>query len=468
MKSISSPLDVLLTLLWGVVIFVLAIGYRNNLPINDPRRPFVLPALGIKMFSGILVGVVYDLYYYGGDTFIYYNTASNLALSAIDNLSNAFDIYFTNTGFENLPYHVETYVRHGLYYNYYADSNAYFVSKVVSYFSFIGFLSYYPTTVIVASFTFLGVWLLFSTLVFYLPRLSNLLALAVFFVPSVFFWGSGILKDSFALSFLGIFFFSIHQSLARRKFFWAFLFLALVCFYIVLRIKPYIILSFVIFLTYWLLTLIPSKLGAKGPAKAYLPVLLLLFLLFAAGLTQYLSDALPQYSLERILEESTIKRKDLTSAYYYADGIGSSYDIGEAEPTLAGAVSKFPISVWTTFFRPYPWEVRNSVMVFAAIESVLLFALTVYILLQVGLGSFTRIAFQYPLVTFMLAFSIVFAFFCGFSSGNFGNLVRYKIPCMPFFVASLFIIQYIRQEERKQLAALAHPSTAKSVQKTVA
>jgi hypothetical protein len=37
-------------------------------------------------------------------------------------------------------------------------------------------------------------------------------------------------------------------------------------------------------------------------------------------------------------------------------------------------------------------------------------------------------------------FSIVFALFVGASTLNFGSLVRYKIPCTPFYLISLFLI----------------------------
>jgi len=44
-------------------------------------------------------------------------------------------------------------------------------------------------------------------------------------------------------------------------------------------------------------------------------------------------------------------------------------------------------------------------------------------------------------------FSIVFALFVGASTLNFGTLVRYKIPCLPFYAISLFLI-YEKVKER--------------------
>jgi len=44
-------------------------------------------------------------------------------------------------------------------------------------------------------------------------------------------------------------------------------------------------------------------------------------------------------------------------------------------------------------------------------------------------------------------FAIVFGLFVGASTLNFGTLVRYKIPCLPFYAISLFLI-YEKVKER--------------------
>ena len=48
-------------------------------------------------------------------------------------------------------------------------------------------------------------------------------------------------------------------------------------------------------------------------------------------------------------------------------------------------------------------------------------------------------------------FSLFLAFAIGISTSNFGSLVRYKIPVMPFYIASLFIINYYDSLRDKKL-----------------
>ena len=50
-------------------------------------------------------------------------------------------------------------------------------------------------------------------------------------------------------------------------------------------------------------------------------------------------------------------------------------------------------------------------------------------------------------------FSLIFAISVGISSGNFGTLVRYKIPLMPFYLAGLYIMQSITQPVAKRTRA---------------
>jgi hypothetical protein len=50
-------------------------------------------------------------------------------------------------------------------------------------------------------------------------------------------------------------------------------------------------------------------------------------------------------------------------------------------------------------------------------------------------------------------FSVVFALFIGASTLNFGTLVRYKIPCLPFYAISLFLI-YEKVKEKSYKKAI--------------
>lgn len=48
--------------------------------------------------------------------------------------------------------------------------------------------------------------------------------------------------------------------------------------------------------------------------------------------------------------------------------------------------------------------------------------------------------FRHRILFFTVYFSLFFSFSVGLTTSNFGSLVRYKIPAIPFYVISLIII----------------------------
>ena len=76
----------------------------------------------------------------------------------------------------------------------------------------------------------------------------------------------------------------------------------------------------------------------------------------------------------------------------------------------------------------------------AAIEGVVSLFFTIRLLYKCGFIRFTKLIFSNPEVQFCMIFSVAFAFAVGFTSFNFGSLVRYKIPLMPFYFIALFIL----------------------------
>jgi hypothetical protein len=86
---------------------------------------------------------------------------------------------------------------------------------------------------------------------------------------------------------------------------------------------------------------------------------------------------------------------------------------------------------------------------------------TLYVLFKSGVFTFIKLILTDPLIMYCLLFSAVFAMFVGTSTLNFGTLVRYKIPCLPFYTISLFLI-YEKVKERSIRKALQKAELLKS------
>jgi hypothetical protein len=89
----------------------------------------------------------------------------------------------------------------------------------------------------------------------------------------------------------------------------------------------------------------------------------------------------------------------------------------------------------------------------AAVESLVLMFFTLFILFKSGLFRLIKWTLSDPLIMYCFLFAVVFGLFVGASTLNFGTLVRYKIPCLPFYAISLFLI-YEKVKERALRKAL--------------
>ena len=128
---------------------------------------------------------------------------------------------------------------------------------------------------------------------------------------------------------------------------------------------------------------------------------------------------------------------------------GSGYSLGDFDYSTSGILRKTPAAIWVTLFRPYIWEAKNPVMLLSALESTIFLLVTLFVLFRVLARGRWRPLPGHPVIIFCFAFAISFAFAVGISTYNFGSLVRYKIPMMPFYVIGLFLLYHLSKRPRK-------------------
>ena len=163
---------------------------------------------------------------------------------------------------------------------------------------------------------------------------------------------------------------------------------------------------------------------------------------------QRFSNELGKYSLEKVAQTSKI-----TGSYIYwvSGDAGSAYSLGDFSPTIGGMLSKFPLAVNVTLFRPYLWESKKIIVLLSALEAILFLFVTLKILFTVPTTKIWKVIGHDPTIQFCLIFSLIFAFAVGISSYNFGALSRYKIPCLPFYALALVLIYYKNKPLNKKL-----------------
>jgi len=182
--------------------------------------------------------------------------------------------------------------------------------------------------------------------------------------------------------------------------------------------------------------------------KFNLPIikaLVLPFLVIIVGIAGYimivsLKDQMGKYAIGNI--SSTL---EAFQTWHYAEGelYGATvYSLGDmTDLSTLGFIKKIPLALNVTFFRPYIWEARKPVIMLSALESLWFLILTLQTFRKVGILGFFRTIRNDPFILFCFIFAMIFGFAVGLSSYNFGALVRYKIPCMPFYLCTIYIIK---------------------------
>ena len=102
--------------------------------------------------------------------------------------------------------------------------------------------SYFLTTLLISIGSYWGIWRLYLTFVSHFPQFSRNLAIGILFMPSVVFWGSGILKDSFTLTATCFFLAEINNIITRKKAYWKSAIVIVIASWMIISIKPYIFL----------------------------------------------------------------------------------------------------------------------------------------------------------------------------------------------------------------------------------
>jgi hypothetical protein len=457
--------DFILPFAYVIFILIIASIIRNKNIIKEPEYKYFISGLLVKIIGGVCVVLIYCFYYVGGDTISYSEHINMLNNLATHDPKTYFSILLGNLNDKNLSV-IMSYSGWPMYWN---DPQSFSVVRLTSFLGFLGANSFIATTVLVATITYTGVWRMFLLMVENFKEIKKNIAIAILFMPSVFFWGSAILKDSYTLCAACWFVVSIYYIIIKKRKIVFHIIALLLSIYILISLKPYIFFACAAGTTlmvahYFLKT-------SKNILLKYtiMPLLVLSVIIGGTYAISKMGSSLGgEYgSVDAMLNKIVIMQQDLKQDYYG----GNTFDIGRFEPTIPGVLSKAPAAIVAGIFRPFLWECRNPIMMISGIENTVILFLFLYVIVlsitaifKIGLGYMWKTTFDNSLVIFSLVFAFSFAFFVGISTANFGALVRYKIPLIPFLMASLFIIirKYNREKEEKKDATNQTKSTPKT------
>lgn len=425
--------DFLFTPVTLLIVYVAAYSFRDRFTNKSTRRYFI-PALTVKVIGAISLGLIYQFYYQGGDTFNYFEQSKVLYGALMNDPLDGIRLLLANGDF-----HPGTFEYSQLMY-WYESPSEYLIIKLAAFLGLFSFGTYTSIAVLFAVISFSGLWAAYITFLRQYPLHSGPLALALFFLPSVFFWGSGLMKDTLALASLGWLFYAFHNVFVRKEDLIISIAILLITIYVLSIIRVFVLLSFLPPAIIWIFLQNNKQIKSIMIRKMAAPLMLLTGLAAAYYIGMNITEGDIKYDIDEIG-----RRTKINAEYLYRISLqegGSAYYLGELDGSIWSMIKLAPQAMVVTFFRPYLWEIKNIMMLLSAVEALLFLVITLRLLFIPGLFRCTNMILNQPMLLFCLFYSLILGVAVGLNSYNFGSLVRYKIQILPFFLSMCAILWY--------------------------
>ncbi len=390
------------------IIFILILLFQRKQEVTD--RAIFVSAVFIKIVSGLLVGWLYWSYYnQTGDTYYIYEQAGRLfEYFQIGKVSWAEWLGFQSLEMSTNEFPVQN------------DPRTFFFVRWMSYLYALTQGEYITMAIYLSLLVVFATWKFVKRLTGVIPGNKNAIYLSFLFIPSVAFWSSGLLKETFMMTllyFLGYFVIKWYQ---HKNKWYLFIFIGL-CIWGLWLIKYYVP---IVLLPIVLLSLIfTAQPGFLENIKIKWKIAFYFSLVILGGIG--LAFLHPVFYSGRFFELIKISHDGILAQSTEAKIIFSQH-----ASDITFFLKNLPLAWITGFFRPFIWEGYNAFSYAFAIEQLLFLIVFLYGFRLLFLIKFTHKEIWW--VIGILLYSSVLAIVLGLSTPNFGSLIRYKVAYMPF------------------------------------
>ena len=433
--------DFILYPIYVVLFYFLFSARRKNY--TDPiLRYYHKQAFWIKVLA-VLPFTLFNTVLSPGDSFgLFYTEGVNIYHLILKDPSTHLKwIYSAGADFD------QSLLKNSLNLGYLQAENNYMVVRIVTVLSFLAFGKYLVLNLIFSMIAFSGAWRLYRFFYEQYPHLHKQFAIAILYLPTFVFWSSGILKDPLCTSAIGWITYSLYEVFYKKKNLLTNLVILLFAGYMLYVIKVYILISYIPFFAVYLVlknvTLLKNRI-----LRIVVVLGIIIGTMFAfTTVTEQLASTLGNYGGESLTKNISIYQK----AYAEQADAASNFSLGiEFDGSISSLIKMAPMAIIATLYRPFLWESKKLTTLLSSFESLAIMLFTLIVFFRTGPGNFIKAIVRDPVVLYCILFALLFALFVGATTANFGSLVRYKIPCLPFYIIALFLIQDRARKIKKQ------------------
>ena len=419
--------------IWIIIYFIgkaIKNRYKNDAILNT----YFLPGLMLKVFGAISFAFYHLYVYSGGDTFGFYFTGVDISNYLFSSPVKFFQMVF-------LPFNSYDWKLDDLYW-FWSDGIMwhnpanFIIARFGAVLTFFGFKTYVSTCIMFSMLSYVGIWQGFRTFCKIFPDNTKEIAIAFLFFPTVIFWGSGCGKDSICLGAIcGFTACAFNVFVFHRKIIFSIL-LMLILGNILIITKDYILYAFLPPLLFALLFQRVAHIKSAGLKYGIGIFFMAIFIAGAYFGLNYIMSKFAETLGSNLAEFVSTMSSKMNPA-------GSTYDLGikpENVSSLVDLVIYFPRAIVAAWFRPWIWESHNISMLLSALEGMfVIFLFSRFLIRGKFFGGF-KIIIRSPLLIASFIYALLFCGLVALSTGNFGTLVRYKLPAMPYLISTLFIV----------------------------
>ena len=416
-----------------IFYFIIILQAKKFKEVN--LRKFFVTAFFLHILGSFLYCMVVQYYYGYGDSLGFYQ-GSNFIRKVITSTGNPIKPFLmTSTDYIN-QFGIVSDTDFTLPTGIDVGSNL-TIMKISAFLSYFAFNSYLVISLFLGLFAFAGLWKLFCTLnEITEKKIERMLAFAVLYTPSIWFWGSGLMKESVCIGAIGFIVHYTHKILVKKNVGIRRIIYLVAMLLLLIIVKNYLASALFVasVLSYLMFIILKSK---KNPIQ-------LLSVIIVLAISTSILIATLSYNIETIIDDSRKNIESFSRAYANAENDDersmASFSGGAVSNNLNDIILGSPVAIFTTLFRPFIWETKKPMMVFSALESLIMLLATIYILVKCRVWKFFYYVFSDPYVFFCFVITLVLGVIIGFSTFNFGTLVRYRLPILPFYFFMLLSI----------------------------
>jgi hypothetical protein len=415
-----------------IILFICSFRFVRKNQDDHLIKTYFIRGIGLKILGSVAFAVYHAYIYGGGDTFGYFMTGKTITQTFFNSPSNFFNLTFysleNNTA---LASSIDWLWDESIMYTMEAN---YFSARIAAVLQLFTFQSYMPTCILFSLLSFWGIWKCFKFFNLLFVNNEKAIAIGFLYFPTIVFWGSGLGKDSITLGAVcGLVVCAFHIFITKERIFKNIigLIFMLVTLFI---LKPYVPLAFLMPL---ILAISFSYIARKSTSAKFFIIPLILSLLVGAFflLNDIIENNFTEFSSDTITDKIVSSNKNLQAA-------GSAFDLGirpENINSMGDMAPFFPKAIIATWYRPWLWEAKNPAMLLSALEGCFLLIVSIVIIFKGIIFRPIGIIIRNPILFSLFIYCVIFSGLIGLSTSNFGTLVRYKLPCMPFLVTVLLV-----------------------------